>query len=217
VCGGRSRGGASAASNDTGDGKEGKHPQQERFPHDQSCPIDRRESERCLNPAAIGVTPSEFSPPAILVFVERASVLHIVSRLVLASGLALVIFSATPAGAKTLVVARVVTIVPGPTKNLSGPLSVVLNRTDQVNIQVQVHTGASVTCDVELTYRGKVFGGGSFQGPVLAGKVTIPAAAYSRTRTTRGIEPKLHCVPGPKPGAGIISRVPVLGVTTEGP
>jgi hypothetical protein len=137
--------------------------------------------------------------------------MHIVSRLVLASGLSLVIFSATPAGAKPPLVARVVTIVPGPTKNLSGPLSDVLNRTDQVNIQVQVHAGASVTCNVALTYRGKVFGGGSFQGLVLTGKLTIPAGAYSRTRTTRGIEPKLHCVPG------IVSRMPVLGGTIEGP
>jgi hypothetical protein len=140
-----------------------------------------------------------------------------ISALLLANGITLVVSSATHAGASTPVAARVVAIVPGPIQHASGQLATSTNRTDQVKIRVQVHPGASVTCDVELTYRGKVFGGGSFEGPVPAGNVTIPAAAYSRTRTIRGVEHKLQCAPGPEPGAAVVSQIPFLWITTEGP
>ena len=100
--------------------------------------------------------------------------------------------SAVSVGASTPLADRVVAIYPGPVQPAPG-YPPVINRTDQVEVHVAVRPNTSVACTVTLKYRGKVFGGGTFTGPVPNGQVTIPALAYSRSRTSRGVEASLNC------------------------
>jgi hypothetical protein len=132
-----------------------------------------------------------------------------------AIGCALVV-TPTPASASSSVPARVVAIVPGPVQPTSGhpPL---FNRTDFVKIRFGAKPSKPVTCTVVLRYRGKVFGSGTVGNePVSRRQLTIPASAYSRSRSTRGIESTLHCTISKTQGAES-SQIPIFVITTEGP
>jgi hypothetical protein len=117
--------------------------------------------------------------------------------------------------ASTPIRARVEAIVPGSVHSNSGQLPATFNRNDQVEIRVQVRPTAPVICTVALKYRGKIFGGGTIEGPVQNGRATISASAYSRTRTTRGVVAALRCVLAKAEGE--IAEVPIQTITTEGP
>jgi hypothetical protein len=82
-----------------------------------------------------------------------------------------------------------------------------------------------MACTVTLKYRGKVFGGGTFNGSVPNGQVTIPAPTYSRSRTTRGTKAALSCALAKKQSEVMLKKgqseelfnAPLQLRTTEGP